>query len=463
MRVFPASIPLEGRTVVVVGRGPMAEPKARLFANSPARLSWFTGQTDDPVPADIAQYARVERRMPTRRDLRGATLLFIAGSEGVPVEALARTARRMGIPVNIVDSPAASDFQTPAIVDRDGIVVAIASGGAAPVLSVDVRAAVEQVLPARIGTLADLAHELRGTVKSVLTRFDDRRAFWERALRGKARDLALSGDRAGARREMLRELNGETGERAGIVHLIGAGPGDPDLLTLKAARLLREADVIVHDRLVSDGVMNLARRDARRIDVGKTRGHHPVPQDEIGAILVREARKGQRVVRLKGGDPFIFGRGGEELDVVRAAGIAVEVTPGITAAMACAASAGVPLTHRDHAQSVTFASGVVKRGGPDADYRAFSAPNATTVFYMGVGAAPDIQRKMIEAGRAASTPVAVIENGSLDTERRAFGSLGGLAALVEREGIAGPAVIIVGETAGAAAAAAAAPALESYA
>lgn len=297
----------------------MAEPKARLFANSPARLSWFTGQTDDPVPADIAQYARVERRMPTRRDLRGATLLFIAGSEGVPVEALARTARRMGIPVNIVDSPAASDFQTPAIVDRDGIVVAIASGGAAPVLSVDVRAAVEQVLPARIGTLADLAHELRGTVKSVLTRFDDRRAFWERALRGKARDLALSGDRAGARREMLRELNGETGERAGIVHLIGAGPGDPDLLTLKAARLLREADVIVHDRLVSDGVMNLARRDARRIDVGKTRGHHPVPQDEIGAILVREARKGQRVVRLKGGDPFIFGRGGEELDVVRAA------------------------------------------------------------------------------------------------------------------------------------------------
>lgn len=464
MQVFPASIPLDGRTVIVVGRGPMAEPKVRLFAASPARLLWFTGNTDDPVPADIAQYARIERRMPTRRDLRGATLLFIAGSDGIPVDALARTGRRLGIPVNIVDSPSASDFQTPAIVDRDVIVVAIASGGAAPVLSVDIRAAVEQVLPARIGTLADLARELRGTVKSVLSKFDDRRAFWERALRGKARDLALSGDKAGARREMLRELNGERAERRGIVHLVGAGPGDPDLLTLKAARLLREADVIVHDRLVSEGVMALARRDALRIDVGKTKGHHPVPQDEIGEILVREARKGQRVVRLKGGDPFIFGRGGEELDVVRAAGIAAEVTPGITAAMACAASAGVPLTHRDHAQSVTFASGVVKKNGPDADYRALSAPNSTAVFYMGVGAAPEIERKMIAAGRAPATPVALIENGTHDTERRVFGTLGGLAALVEREGIAGPTVIIVGESAGTAAAQAAAQAsLENYA
>jgi len=464
MRVFPASIPLDGRTVIVVGRGPMAEPKARLFANSPARLLWFTGETDDPVPADIAQYAQVMRRMPTRRDLRGATLLFIAGDDGIPVEALARTGRRLGLAVNIVDSPSASDFQTPAIVDRDGIVVAIASGGAAPVLSVDIRAAIEQVLPARIGTIADLARELRGTVKSVLSKFDDRRAFWERALRGKARDLALSGDKAGARREMLRELNGETGEKTGIVHLVGAGPGDPDLLTLKAARLLREADVIVHDRLVSDGVMALARRDAARIDVGKTKGHHPVSQEEIGDILVREARKGQRVVRLKGGDPFIFGRGGEELDVVRAAGIEAEVTPGITAAMACAASAGVPLTHRDHAQSVTFASGVVKKDGPDADYRALSAANSTTVFYMGVGAAPEIERKMIAAGRAPSTPVALIENGTRDNERRVFGTLGGLAALVERESIAGPTVIIVGESAGTAAAqAAATPTLENFA
>ena len=452
MRVFPASIPLDGRTVIVVGHGPMAEPKARLFASSPARLLWFTGKSTDPVASDIAQYAKIERRMPTRRDLRGAALLFIAGSDDVPVEALARTARRLGVPVNIVDSPAASDFQTPAIVDRGGIVVAIASGGAAPVLSVDIRSAIEQVLPARIGVLADLARELRGTVKSVLARFDDRRAFWERALRGKARDLALSGDKAAARREMLRVLNGDAPEKAGIVHLVGAGPGNPDLLTIKAARLLREADVIVHDRLVTAAILDLARRDAHRIDVGKTKGHHPVPQEEIGEILVREARKGQRVVRIKGGDPFIFGRGGEEMDVVRASGIAVEVTPGITAAMACAASAGVPLTHRDHAQSVTFASAVVKTDGPDADYRALSASNSTTVFYMGVGAAPEIQRKMIEAGRDAATPVALIENGSLANERRITGTLGELAELVTREAISGPTIIIIGETAAFAAA-----------
>ena len=290
-------------------------------------------------------------------------------------------------------------------------------------------------------------------MKSVLRNFDDRRAFWERALRGKARDLALSGDSAGARRQMLRELNGETGPAAGIVHLVGAGPGDPDLLTLKAARLLREADVIVHDRLVSEGVMDLARRDALRIDVGKTKGHHPIPQDEIGAILIREARKGQRVVRIKGGDPFVFGRGGEELELVRAAGIAVEVTPGITAAVACAASAGIPLTHRDHAQSVTFASGVVKQDGPDADYSALAAANSTTVFYMGVGAAPQIEAKMIAAGRSPSTPVALIENGTLDSERRVFGTLGDLAGLVARETIAGPTIMIVGEVAGTALAA----------
>lgn len=447
MRAFPASIPLDGKTVIVVGSGPMAEPKARLFLGSPARLKWFTGRASDPIPSEFAQTAKVYRREPTRQDLRGATLVFIAGGKEADVRRIARQARQLGALVNIVDAPAGSDFQTPAIVDRDGIVVSIASGGAAPVLSVDLRAEIEKALPARIGILADLARELRDTVKSVLARFDDRRAFWERALRGQARDLALTGDKAGARRAMLRELNAPDEQPAGIVHLVGAGPGDPDLLTLKAARLLREADVIVYDRLVGQGVLDLARRDALRIDVGKTKGHHPVSQEKIEDILVREARKGQRVVRLKGGDPFIFGRGGEELETVRAAGIDVEVTPGITAAMACAASAGVPLTHRDHAQSVTFASGVVKQDGPDADYTALAAPNSTGVFYMGVGAAPEIQRKLIETGRSGATPVAVIENGTRDDERRATGRLGDLSGLVEREAITGPAIIIIGETA----------------
>lgn len=387
MRVFPASIPLEGSTVIVIGHGPMAEAKARLFLDSPARLKWFTGANHDPVAADIAQYAQLIHREPNRRDLRGATLVFIAGGDDLTIARLARQARGLGAMVNIVDSPAGSDFQTPALIDRDGIVVSVASGGAAPVLSVDIRSEIERVLPARIGVIADLARELRSTVKSVFNKFDDRRAFWERALRGKARDLALSGDTAGARREMLRELNGETGEAKGIVHLVGAGPGDPDLLTIKAARLLREADVIVFDRLVSQGVLDLARRDAIRIDVGKTKGHHPVPQHAIENILI------------------------------------------------------------DHAQSVTFASGVVKKDGPDADYSQLAAPNSTGVFYMGVGAAPEIRRKLIESGRNASTPIAIIENGTTDRERTVTGTLGGLADLVVSETITGPAVIIVGETA----------------
>lgn len=447
MRVFPASIPLDGQTVIVSGEGFMAEAKARLFLGSPARLKWFTGKDKNPVASDIAQYAEVIRREPTRWDFRGATLVFIAGGSDKSIDRQARRARKAGAYVNIVDSPKSSDFQTPAIVDRDGIVVSIASGGAAPVLSVDIRAEIERVLPARIGILADLARELRGTVKSVFDQFDDRRAFWERALRGRARDYALAGDKAAARREMLKTLNAEEGEAEGIVHLIGAGPGDPDLLTLKAARLLREADVIVFDRLVGNGVLDLARRDAIRIDVGKTKGHHPVPQEEIANILIREAKKGQRVVRLKGGDSFIFGRGGEELEALDAAGVKSEVTPGISAALACAASAKIPLTHRDHAQSVTFASGVVKQDGPDADYSALAAPNSTGVFYMGVGAAPQIQSKLLSAGRNPATPVAIIENGSTDAERTVTGTLGSLSALVEAEAVKGPAVIIIGETA----------------
>jgi uroporphyrin-III C-methyltransferase/precorrin-2 dehydrogenase/sirohydrochlorin ferrochelatase len=446
MRSFPASLPLEGRTIIVSGSGPLAEAKLRLFLTSPARLIWFTGDASDSIAADIALSVAIKRREPTRRDLRGATLLFIAGGREESVLEQARNARKSGVLVNIIDSPARSDFQTPAIVDRDDIVVSIASGGSAPVLSVDLRAAIERVLPPRIGVLAELAGELRGTVKSVISKFDDRRTFWERALRGAIRDKALKGDKSGARRDMLKMLNMPVAKPEGIVHLVGAGPGDPELLTLKAARLLREADVVVFDRLVSKGVLDLARRDAIRIDVGKTKGRHPVPQRAIEDILIDHAKRGLRVIRIKGGDPFIFGRGGEELEALRAAGIEAQVTPGITAAIACAASAGIPLTHRDHAQSVTFASGVVKKDGPDADYQALSAQNSTSVFYMGVGAAAQIQTKMIDAGRQASTPIALIENGSTENERVVTGSLGQLAQLVKRENIDGPTIMIVGET-----------------
>ncbi len=445
MRVFLASIPLEGRTVRVIGEGHFAEAKLRLFLTSPAKIVWHkTG--DGPVAADIAARVTIsDRPEPKKKALRETALLFVAGE---PSERIKRLAKRYNVMLNVVDSPAQSSFQTPALIDRGGVVAAVATGGAAPLLARDLRSVVESALPNGIGLLADLAQDVRATVKSVLPKFDDRRHYWARALRGPARDRALAGDEAGARRALLSELNGPQEAPQGVVHLVGAGPGDPDLLTLKALRLLRDADVVVHDRLVPAAILDRVRRDARRIDVGKTKGSHPVPQDAIADILIDEAKAGNRVVRLKGGDPFVFGRGGEELERLQDAGIEAYVVPGVSAAMACAAAAGVPLTHRDHAQAASFVSAVVKTGGAQPDWAALATANHTVAVYMGVGAAASVREGLTAAGRDPATPVAVVENGSLPDERIVAGRLWDLDDLIAREGVSGPAIILIGEAAG---------------
>lgn len=443
MQTFPAALPLEGKTVVVTGAGPMAEAKLRLFLTSPAQLRWLRGRQESASPSALENRAQTLDRAPEARDFEGAALVFIAEADPTARRQQARWARNAGALVNLVDEPAGSDFQTPALVDRDEVVVAIATGGAAPVLSVDLRAAIERLLPPRIGRLAALAREMRSTVRRVLGDFEARRAFWERVLRGPARDLALAGDQEGARRAFLDTLNRPEAPQEGVVHLVGAGPGDPELLTLRAARLLREADVIVHDRLVSPEVLDLARRDARRIDVGKQRNHHPVPQEAIEALLVEEAQKGQRVVRLKGGDPFIFGRGGEEITALRAAGLRVEVTPGISAALAAAASSQIPLTHRGLASSLTLASGVSRRGGPAPDLRALV--EGTGALYMSVDAAPRIQAQLLALGRTGATPVALVEHASRDQERTVYCTLATLASTVVSEAVTGPAIIFLGD------------------
>jgi uroporphyrin-III C-methyltransferase/precorrin-2 dehydrogenase/sirohydrochlorin ferrochelatase len=249
--------------------------------------------------------------------------------------------RAAGAQVNVVDRPALSDFHTPALIDRDEVVIGVATGGSAPILARDVRSRIEAVLPAGLTQVAKLARDLRDTVIANVPDFMARRRFWEKAFRGPAADLAAAGQTAEARREMLRLLNVAAPEQ-GVVHIVGAGPGDPELLTLKALRVLQDADVIIHDRLVPDAILDRARRDARRLYVGKARAEHSVPQDQIEALMIEEARQGHRVVRLKGGDPFVFGRGGEELEAMRRAGVPVFVVPGITAAIGCAASAGIP-------------------------------------------------------------------------------------------------------------------------
>ncbi|MFZ4165938.1 siroheme synthase CysG [Brevundimonas sp. NPDC058933] len=451
MRVFLASIPLEGAKVVVVGAGEPALAKLRLFLSSPAELVWFT---PDGLPAALETPPAAptpNARIPEPGDLNGARLVFIALSDIALARSIAEVARKAGAQVNLVDQPGFSDFHTPALIDRDDVVVGVATGGNAPILARDLRSRIEAVLPQGVASVAKLAGELRGAVKESIPDFLARRRFWEKAFRSPAADLAADGRMAEARREMVRLLNVAAAPRdevaQGMVHIVGAGPGDPELLTLKALRALQDADVIIHDKLVSTEVLDRARRDARRIYVGKARGDHSVPQDQIEQLMIEEARAGHRVVRLKGGDPFVFGRGGEELEAVRAAGIEAIVVPGITAALACAASVGLPLTHRDHAQAVTFVTGQPKPGGQAADWVRLAAPNHTLAVYMGAGQAAEIASNLIAAGRDGATPVAVVENGSRPDQHTLKGRLDDLAALVARMDLTGPALLFIGETA----------------
>ena len=453
MDQFLPAIPLKGARIIVIGDGEAARAKLRLFAGAPCELVWrpavksavkFVG-----APAlDGETGARIfPGRFVPPGAFHHAKFVFIALEDEARAARLAIRARRAGALVNVIDNLALCDFYTPALVDRGSVTIALSTGGAAPVLVRDIRSALEGMIPPGAGLLASTANRLRGRVRETLPTLAARRRFWETALRGEAAARADAGDRTGTARELIRTLDRFRDGKAepGRVFLVGAGPGDPELLTLKAVRVLRDADVIVHDRLVPEAILQRARRDARRIDVGKRRGQHSVPQEQIAEMLIQEARKGLRVVRLKGGDSFIFGRGGEEAEAVRAAGIAVEVVPGISAALACAASAQIPLTHRDAAQAVTFVTGQPKADGPELDYQSLASTRHTLVVYMGVATAPVLSAKLIAAGSSADTPVAIVENGSLPGERAVSGTLAELPELILTYEIEGPAVIIIGE------------------
>ena len=445
MDQFLPAIPLAGAKIVVVGSGEAALNKLRLFRTAPCDLVWATLGESIEAPGDLNPRTRILTAPRPFGLFAGAKLVFIGVDNQRTARRLARRARGAGALVNVVDDLPLCDFYTPAIVDRGSVTVAISTGGSGPVLARDLRSAIESVVAPGVGLLAETAARLRHAVKHRFPTVDARRRFWETALRGEAARLADAGDSEGAYGAIEAALDSEAGDPAGVVHLVGAGPGDPELLTVKAARLIRDAEVIVHDRLVSPEVLDRARRDALRIDVGKTAGHHPVSQARICEILIEQARLGRRVVRLKGGDSFIFGRGGEEAEAVRAAGIEVHVTPGVSAALAAGAQAQIPLTHRDAAQAVTFVTGRPKTGGPDLDYAALAAPGHTLVVYMGVATSAVLARRLIEAGRPASTPVAVIENASLAAERRVFTRLDQLAETISRAGITGPSAIVIGE------------------
>ena len=438
MRHFPIFLDLTDRRALVLGSGEIAHIKASALRSAGASVVF------------------ADRFTPALLD--GCALAIGADAAVAELQALSAEARRRGVPVNIVDRPELCSFIMPAIVDRDPITIAVSTAGAAPVLARLIRARIEALVPPAYGRLAALAERVKHDVRRRLPDVGRRRAALERILGGRTAELLFAGHEDAAAAELEREVvaaeAGVAVAATGVVALVGAGPGAADLLTLRAQRLLGEADVIVHDRLVTDEVLDLARRDAQRIYVGKARANHCLPQEGINALLVRLAQEGRRVVRLKGGDPFIFGRGGEEAEALEAAGIPYEVVPGVTAALACAAQARIPLTHREAARSVTFVTGHTKDGTLEMDFAAAARSNATLAVYMGIVTLPRLRDGLFEAGLDPLTPAAVIERGGTSAQRVLHGTLDRLVADAPAWSTGGPALVLVGEVVGRAPAAA---------
>jgi uroporphyrin-III C-methyltransferase/precorrin-2 dehydrogenase/sirohydrochlorin ferrochelatase len=346
----------------------------------------------------------------------------------------------------VVDQPELCTFIMPSIIDRSPVVAAVSTGGASPVLARLIRTRLEALIPASYGRLAALVRNYRQQVKDKFGAPSDRRIFWEKVLRGGVAERVFSGHMDEAESAMQRAL-AESGEPSptGEVYLVGGGPGDPDLLSFRALRLMQQADVVVYDRLVASAVMEMTRRDAEHVYVGKERDHHAMRQEEINELLVKLAKQGKRVVRLKGGDPFIFGRGGEEIDTLAAEGIPFQVVPAVTAASGCAAYSGIPLTHRDHAQSVTMVTGHLKDGSIDLNWEQLASPNQTVVFYMGLRGLPMICEQLMAHGVSPGMPIALVQQGTTEKQRVFVATLSTIQAVVEREQPKPPTLIIVGE------------------
>ena len=455
MRTFPIFVSFEGKPPLVVGGGELAAVKARLLLKRAASVDVAASQVVPELAAlGEAGLVSLIAARPGIDQLRGRPLVIAATEDDDEDARVSAIARALGVPVNVPDRPELCTFALPAIVDRGEVTVAIGTSGAAPVLAQRLRAWLEQELHPRLDALARLAAEFRGPVAEKVPSGPPRRKFWEAVFEGAAAEAMLEGDEDRARALIGAAIvaAAEAPAALGRVLLVGAGPGDPELLTMKAVRALKAADVILYDRLVGEGVLDHARREAELIPVGKAKGAHSVPQADINVLLIERARAGQTVVRLKGGDPFIFGRGGEELDALREAGIAIEIVPGVTAGIAAAASLQIPLTHRDVSHTVTFLSGH-EAGGEEPsfehlDLAALAGGKNTLLVYMGVTTAGLIAKKLLEAGWSPTLPVIAVENASRDDERRVAATLASLAANPERLGLKSPAVLIFGEVAG---------------
>lgn len=447
MEFLPVFIKLDGQPCLVVGGGIVAARRVSLLRKAGGMVTVVAPELC-PELADLSASGVIvyHARRFAPSDLDSVRITIGATDDEAINAEVSRLAQARSIPVNVVDNPELCSFIVPSILDRSPVLVAVSTGGASPVLARQLRTRLESLIPSAYGHLAAMIDEFREPAKQRFPDVDTRRRFWEEVLEGPICELVFSGREADARRQLEQALaKGTAKEGVGEVYLVGAGPGDPDLLTFRAVRLMQQADVLVYDRLVSAPILDLARRDAERFYVGKEKDNHAVPQESINQLLVDLARQGKRVLRLKGGDPFIFGRGGEEIETLAQEGIPFQVVPGITAASGCASYAGIPLTHRDYAQSCTFVTGHLKDGSIDLNWMQLVQPRQTVVFYMGLTGIEVICKQLIAHGMAPDMPAALVEQGTTRNQRVHIGTVANLSQLVIESGVRAPTLTIIGE------------------
>ena len=446
MEIFPISLKLQQQPCLIVGGGHIAYRKAVLLHKAGAVIHIIAPDIDanllQLVEESQGQY--IQALYPAQIQLNDYRLVIAATDDYAVNTQVFEDCEALKILVNSVDDPPHCRFMVPAIVDRSPLVISVASNGTSPVLSRQIRTQLETSIPHGMGKLAEFSGKWRAAVKAKISNPDERRVFWEDLYASSLKEQVFHDNLVEADR-LIEQALAEWKTPKGEVYLVGAGPGDPELLTLKALRLMQQADVVIYDRLVSPAIMELCRRDATKIYVGKARSNHAVPQEGINALLVEYASKGQRVCRLKGGDPFIFGRGGEEIQELFAAGVPFQVVPGITAASGCSAYAGIPLTHRDYAQSVRFLTGHLKEGSPELPWDELVYQNQTLVLYMGLVGLEKICEKLIEHGQRPDMPVALISKGTTPEQKVLVGTLADIASKVEENHIQAPTLTIIGD------------------
>ncbi|HEY9051336.1 MAG TPA: siroheme synthase CysG [Gammaproteobacteria bacterium] len=448
MDFLPIFLNIKQQPCLVVGGGEVAARKVALLLKAEADITVISPKLVDEL-AELVQQKKITHvaRPFEIKDIEKPALIIAATDKCDVNETISALARARSIPVNVVDNPDLCSFIMPSMVDRSPVQIAISTGGASPVLARMIRTKLEGCIPANYGRLAALVDKFRDKVKARFGKVEQRRMFWESVLEGSIAERVFTGHDDEAEIELEKAINAgdAKGEFKGEVYLVGAGPGDPDLLTFRALRLMQAADVVVYDRLVSPAIRELVRRDAEMVYVGKERDKHTMQQENINQLLVRLAKEGKRVLRLKGGDPFIFGRGGEEIETLAQEGVPFQVVPGITAAAGCASYSGIPLTHRDYSQACVFVTGHLKDGTVDLNWPALAQPNQTVVFYMGLHGAPTLCKELIAHGLPASTPVALVQKGTTPEHKTITATLETLVETVNKHDLQPPTLIIVGE------------------